>query len=58
MENIWIIAVSLLFIVIFIFWKVTCGYFKKEYAKKLRKQWGTRLFIGKVSYTQVPALHF
>ncbi|MGP1992576.1 hypothetical protein D9V96_011890 [Zobellia laminariae] len=63
MENIWIIAVSLLFIVTFLFWKVTSGYFKKEYGEKLWKQWGTRLFYWQgVIYTSTGitflTLHF
>jgi len=44
MEKIWVITISLFLIITFLFWRLTSGHFKKEYGKKLWKQWGTRLF--------------
>jgi len=44
MEKIWVIAISLFLINIFLFWRITIGHFKKEYGKKMRKLWGARTF--------------
>ncbi len=44
MEKIWVIAISLFLIITFLFWRLTSGHFKKEYGKKMWKQWATRLF--------------
>lgn len=44
MEKIWIIAISLFLIITFLFWKTTKGHFRKEYGKKIWKQWGTKTF--------------
>ncbi len=44
MENIWIIAISVFVLSIFLFWKLTKGHFKKEYGKKIWKHWGARTF--------------
>lgn len=52
MEKIWIIVISLFLISTFLFWKLTNGYFKKEYGEKLWKQWSSRLFYWQgVIYT-------
>ncbi len=39
-----LIAISLFLIIIFLYWKITIGHFKKEYGKKRRKLWGQRTF--------------
>lgn len=44
MENIGTIAISLFLSITFLFWRLTRGHFKKEYSKKMWKQWGTRFF--------------
>ncbi|GAA4945376.1 hypothetical protein GCM10023314_18160 [Algibacter agarivorans] len=46
MEKIWAIGITILiFLVItFLYWKLTRGYAKKEYGKKMWTQWGTRTF--------------
>ncbi len=44
MEIIWIIAISVFLISIFLFWKFTKGHFKKEYGKKIWNHWGSRIF--------------
>lgn len=45
MENIWIIAIVLFLITIFLYWKISKNYFKNEvFSKGTWKNWGTRLF--------------
>ncbi|SNR34828.1 hypothetical protein SAMN04488111_0641 [Lutibacter flavus] len=45
MENIWIIAILLFLITIFLYWKISKNYFKNEvFSKGTWKNWGTRLF--------------
>ena len=44
MENIWVIAISLFFIIPLLFWSLTSGHFKKENGRKMWKKWGTRTF--------------
>ena len=44
MYKIWIIAISVFIIITFLFWKLTIGYFKKEYKNKEWKLWGTKTF--------------
>ena len=39
-----IIAISLFFIITFLYYKMTSGYAEKEYGKNMWKQWGTRTF--------------
>ncbi len=45
MEKNWIILISILIFLtfIFLFWKLTRGYAKKEYGTKMWKHWPTRL---------------
>jgi hypothetical protein len=54
METTWTIIIALLIFIIFIFlfWKLTNGYAKKEYGKKMWKHWPTRL-----SYWQAAILY-
>lgn len=42
MEIIWILAISLFLIIIFLFWKLTNRYYKKEYGEKMWKRGETR----------------
>ena len=46
MEKISVIGITILIflIITFIYWKLTRGYAKKEYGKKMWIQWGTRTF--------------
>ena len=45
MENIWIIAIILFLIIIFLYWKISKDYFKNEVVSKgMWKKWGTRTF--------------
>lgn len=39
-----VIAIALFLLVTFLYWKLTYGLVKKEYSKKMRRQWGTRMF--------------
>ncbi len=52
MEKIWVIAISLFLIITFLFWRSTSGHFRKEYGKKMWKQWETRTFYwhGVISF--------
>ena len=45
MENNWVLLTAILIFLIFtfLFWKLTSGYAKKEYGKKMWKHWPTRL---------------
>ena len=45
MENKWILLITILIFVIFIFlfWMLTSGYAKKEYGAKMWKHWPARL---------------
>lgn len=45
MEKIWIIAIVLFSIIIFLYWRISKNYFKNEvFSKGTWKNWGTRLF--------------
>lgn len=44
MEKVLIIAAPIFLVIIFLYWKITIGSFKKEYGKKRRKIWGQRTF--------------
>lgn len=46
MEKSWLIGIIILIflIVIFLYWKVSIGPFKREYGEKRRKIWGQRTF--------------
>ncbi len=45
MENFgFIIAISVFLITNFLIWKTTRGYFKKEYGKKMWKNWTARTY--------------
>ncbi len=44
MEKLLVIILPLFLVIMFLFWNLTSGYFKKEYGTKLWNQWGTRLF--------------
>ncbi|MDO7170596.1 hypothetical protein [Mariniflexile sp. AS56] len=46
MEKIWlaVIAASLFLLSIFLFWRITARFRKKEYSEKMWKLWGTRTF--------------
>jgi len=54
MEKNWIILISILIFLtfIFLFWKLTSGYAEKEYGAKMWKHWPTRL-----SYWQAAVLY-
>ncbi|OBX26115.1 hypothetical protein LX77_02079 [Gelidibacter algens] len=54
MEKKWILLIALLifFTFIFLFWRLTSGYAKKEYGTKMSKHWPTRL-----SYWQAAILY-
>ncbi len=54
MEKNWVIltAISILLIFIFLFWKLTHNYAKKEYGTKMSKHWPARL-----SYWQAAILY-
>ena len=45
MENVWIIAIVLFLIIIFLYWRISKNYFKNEvFSKGTWGNWGTRLF--------------
>lgn len=46
MEKIRLIAIAIILfcIIIFIFWKITANFRKKEYSQKMWKLWGVRTF--------------
>ena len=44
MTNIWVVAIPLIILFTFIFWKLTNGHLKKEYGDKMWKQGTTQLY--------------
>ena len=46
MDKSWVIGIAIMvfLIVIFFYWKITIGPFKKEFGEKRRKLWGQRTF--------------
>lgn len=44
MDSIWIIAILLFILTVFIVWKLSVGRFKKEFSEKRRKLSGQRTF--------------
>jgi len=44
MEKFWLIGIPLFLVTIFLYWRITKGYAKKEYGQNMWKQWGTRTF--------------
>lgn len=43
MIKIWILAIALFLVLIFLFWLLTRGYMKKKYGIKMLQHWPTRL---------------